>query len=403
MKTFYNSLLSLRAAYCYYSSIMMGDSGQINESERKYMQRALALASKAIGMTSPNPMVGAVLVKNGRIISEGFHKKPGTPHAEVVAITRAGKNARNSSLYVTLEPCCHVDKRTPPCTMAIIDAGIKKIFIAMQDPNPKVSGKGIDELRRHGVEVVTGVLEEKAKRLNEAYVKYITTGKPFVTLKVAMTLDGKIATPEGDSKWITGEKARTVVHRMRSYVDAVMTAIGTVNADNPRLNVRLYKKKNIKNPIRIVIDPDLDAPVDSNIFNVPPETILVTTKTNTDKAESPLSKKKKILIEKGVQILEYEGRRANLDWLMRMLGDKGICSLMIEGGSSFAASALNDGIVDKVVFFIAPKIIGGKNSIPAIGGDVFRSLDNAFKIHNVKVSRVGQDIMFVGYVGGVKQ
>jgi diaminohydroxyphosphoribosylaminopyrimidine deaminase/5-amino-6-(5-phosphoribosylamino)uracil reductase len=238
------------------------------------MKRVLRLAGKANGMTSPNPMVGAVIVKNGKIIAEDYHRKPGAPHAEALVIDRAGEKVKGATLYVNLEPCCHTDKRTPPCTKAIIKAGIKKVVIGMKDPNHKVSGKGISELGHAGIGVISGILEDDAKKLNEAYIKYITTRKPFVTLKIAMTLDGKIATPEGESKWITGEEARRKVHQLRSSVDAVMTAIGTVKADDPQLTARI--KKGIRNPIRIVIDPDFEIPIDAKILNTPPETVIVT-------------------------------------------------------------------------------------------------------------------------------
>ncbi len=364
----------------------------------KFMERALRLAAKAKGMTSPNPMVGAVIVKNGKIISEGFHEKPGSPHAEAVAIAQAGKKARNASLYVTLEPCCHFDKRTPPCTKMIINYGIKKVFIAMRDPNPKVSGKGVEELLRYGIKVNEGILEDKAKSLNEAYIKYITTGKPFVILKVAMTLDGKIANHTGDSKWITNEKSRTLVHKIRNGVDAVMTAVGTVIADNPQFTVRLYKKNPIKNPLRVVIDPTLEIPIDFNVFDCPPETILVTKKMGSQKFPQTILKKTKKLTEKGVKLLEYEGDRVDLGWLMTRLGENGITSLMIEAGSSFSANCLNQGIVDKVIFFISPKILGGKSSITAVGGDNLRDIKNALKIDPLKINKVGDDIMIEGYL-----
>jgi diaminohydroxyphosphoribosylaminopyrimidine deaminase/5-amino-6-(5-phosphoribosylamino)uracil reductase len=384
-------------------AVEMANQTQFTNADKAIMQRALALAARANGMTSPNPMVGAVLVKNGRVIAEGFHKKPGTPHAEVIAIERAGSKAKGSSLYVTLEPCCHVEKRTPPCVKAIINAEIKKVFIAMKDPNPKVFGQGINELQKHGVEVAKGLLEQKAKRLNEAYIKFITSGTPFVILKVAMTLDGKIAASDGYSKWITGEKARAIVHKMRSSVDAVMTGIGTVKADNPNLTVRHYKKREIKNPKRFVIDPGLESPLDYNIFNIPPETIVVASKTILEKVGSAFEEKKNALIKKGVHVLEYEGEKVDLGWLMKKFGEMGICSLMIEGGSSLGASSLNSGIVDKVVFFIAPKILGGRHSIPAIGGTYSRSLQESLKIDDIKITRVGQDIMIVGYVASAKK
>ncbi|GER94774.1 riboflavin biosynthesis protein RibD [hot springs metagenome] len=360
------------------------------------MKRALNLAAKARGMTSPNPMVGAVIVKGGKIVAEDYHKKAGEPHAEALAILNAADRARGSDLYVTLEPCCHLDKRTPPCTNAIINAGIKRVFIAMKDPNPKVSGKGIDELKRHKIEVVCGVLEDKAKKLNEAYVKYITTKTPFVILKTAMTLDGKIATPEGQSKWITGEAARKIVHRMRGSVDAILSAVGTVKADNPEFTVRTGQW--IRNPRRIVIDPNLEIPLDYKIFNTPPEAIIITRKQVIGNGQKAIEEKRKALIDRGIKIIEYDGDRVDLKLLMKRLGEIGITSLMIEGGSSLNAYALQDGIVDKVVFFIAPKIIGGKDSIPAIGGKTFRRLEDAFQIYNMNVKKVGQDLMMEGYL-----
>ena len=362
-----------------------------------FMNRALNLASRAKGKTSPNPMVGAVIVKRGKIIAEDYHKKAGEPHAEALALIEAGKKSKDSTLYVTLEPCCHTDKRTPPCTRAIISSGVKKVVIAMQDPNPKVSGKGVAELEKNGIEVISGILEEKARRLNEAYIKFITTKMPFVTLKVAMTLDGKIATPEGESKWITSEKARKIVHHMRGSVDAILTAIGTIKADNPELTVRLgsrAKGQVVRNPKRIVIDPNLETPIDYKVFNVPPETIVV---TRSQKSEV-IIEKLKTLTDKGVKFIEYDGDRVDLKWLMKRLGEMEITSIMIEGGSSLNAYALQDGIVDKVIFFIAPKIIGGSHSIPAIGGKEFKRLQDAFQIHNMKVRRVGQDLMIEGYI-----
>jgi diaminohydroxyphosphoribosylaminopyrimidine deaminase/5-amino-6-(5-phosphoribosylamino)uracil reductase len=269
----------------------------------------------------------------------------------------------------------------------------------MKDPNPKVSGRGIEELKKHGIEVFSGILEDKAKRLNEAYIKFITTKMPFVILKTAMTLDGKIATPEGQSKWITGEKARKIVHQMRSSIDAILTAAGTVKADNPELTVRMdqgsrVKGQGIKNPKRIVIDPEIEVPLDYKIFDVPPETIVIIRRQKTGNRK----KKEKALLEKGVKIIEYEGERVDLKWLMKMMGESGITSVMIEGGASLNAYALWDGIVDKVVFFIAPKIIGGKGSVPAVGGNIFRRLEHAYKVSDIKIKRVGDDLMIEGYI-----
>ncbi|MFO0753364.1 MAG: bifunctional diaminohydroxyphosphoribosylaminopyrimidine deaminase/5-amino-6-(5-phosphoribosylamino)uracil reductase RibD [Thermodesulfovibrionales bacterium] len=375
----------------------MDNDPLISERDRDFMQRALLLAARARGRTSPNPMVGALVTKGGRVIAEDYHKKPGGLHAEALALLTAGGRAKGATLYVTLEPCCHKDKRTPPCAAAIIASGIRKVFVAMKDPNPKVSGKGIEELKRHGIEVVDGVLAEKAAQLNETYVKYITTGIPFVTLKVAMTLDGKIATPEGQSKWITGEGARKVVHRMRSETDALLTAIGTVKADNPALTARI---RNGKDPKRVIIDPGLETPLAFHVCSVPPETLLVTRRAGGKGGlRGPArEEKKRHLHERGVSLIEYEGERVDLSWLMRVLGEREISSVLIEGGSSLNACALQDGIVDKVVFFVAPKIIGGRDSLPAIGGAAFRRLEEAHSIYAMKVKRAGPDLIIEGYV-----
>lgn len=361
--------------------------------DRFLMNRAINLASKARGMTSPNPMVGAVIVKNGSIVAEDYHRKPGTPHAEALAIKRAGQKTRSSTLYVSLEPCCHTDKRTPPCTKEIIRAGIRRVVMAMKDPNPKVSGKGMRELQEAGIEVVPGVLEEKARKLNESYIKFVTTKKPFVILKVAMTLDGKIATPEGQSKWITGEGARALVHRVRSSVDAVMTAIGTIKADDPEFTARI---RGGRNPKRIVIDPNLEIPLKSRVLRVPPETIIVT----RERAEAgDFSKRGKIdyILNTGCYVLLFK-ETLHLDWLIEKLGKMGITSLMMEGGSSLNAHALEDGIVDKVMFFIAPKIIGGRESYPVVGGRTFRRLEEAYQLKDISVKKMGEDLLVEGYL-----
>ena len=352
-----------------------------------FMKRALRLAEKARGMTSPNPLVGAVIVRNGKIIAEDYHKKAGELHAEALALQKAGDKAKGATLYVTLEPCCHAEKRTPPCCPLIVGHGIKKVVVAMRDPNPKVSGRGLDELRRRGITVVEGVLRDKAERLNEAYCKYIKTKRPFVILKAAMTLDGRIAAPDGESRWITGEKARRVVHQLRCGVDAVMTAIGTVRADNPELTSRIRCPRQ---PVRIIIDPALDTPSDYKVCNVPPQTIFVTRKGNDEK--------KNTLRAKGIQFIEFEGSRVDPAWLMDRLGSMGIVSVMIEAGSSFNAGALKAGIVDKVIFFIAPKIICGKASIPVVGGDSFMKLDDCIRLSDISVRMVGEDVMVTGYI-----
>jgi len=383
---------------------MSGES----DRDRTLMKRALRLAARARGMTSPNPMVGALIVKHGRVIAEDYHRRAGEPHAEALVIATAGAAAEGSTLYVTLEPCCHLDKRTPPCTRAIVNAGIRTVVVAMRDPNPKVSGKGIRELRGKGVEIVEGVLEGDALRLNEAYVKHVTTGLPFVILKTAMTLDGKIATPEGQSKWITGPRARQTVHTVRGSVDAIMTAIGTVKADNPELTVRLEKgtgrkTRSVRSPLRVIIDPELETPSDYRVLQVPPPTLVVTRRvSDSGRHLEARGRALRMLLDSGVEVIEHEGERVDLKWLMTRLGERGVTSLMIEGGSSLNASALREGIVDKVMFFVAPKIIGGRDSVPVVGGRVFGRLEDALVLKDVTVKKMGEDLLIEGYIASAQ-
>lgn len=363
---------------------------KLRKRDEKYMAMALRLAMRGLGMTSPNPMVGAVLVKGGKVIAQGFHEKAGSPHAEAMALERAGKKAEGASLFVSLEPCCHLKKRTPPCTEAVIRSGVKEVVAAMTDPNPAVRGKGMERLKKAGITVRTGVLEDKARLLNEAYIKYITTGLPFVTLKAAMTLDGKIATATGESKWITGPEARKMVHRMRSRSDALLTAVGTIMADDPELTARGAAKSGAagktKNPVRVVIDPELASPPGSRIFRTPPRTILVTRK--------PMPPE---LAEAGVESINYEGR-LSLKWLLERLGAMGMTSVMIEAGASLNAHAFKEGIIDKAVFFYAPKIMGGMNSLPVIGGQGAAKLADAWRLRDLSVKRVCEDFVVTGYV-----
>lgn len=357
------------------------------------MKRALVLARLGGGRTSPNPMVGAVIVKKGKVIAEGHHERAGGPHAEAVALEKAGGKAKGAELYVNLEPCCHTKKRTPPCVGAIIGAGIKKVVAAMTDPNPNVSGKGFEALERAGIEVVSGVLENEARALNEAYIKFIRTGKPFVILKSAMTLDGRIATRTCESKWITGPEARRLVHKLRFEVDAVLTAVGTVKADDPQLTCRLEEpepsgKKAVKNPIRVVIDPDMESPPASKIFKTPPQTILVTRKAAPAWLEAL----------PGVKLLQPDQREISLPWLMEELGRMGITSVLIEGGSSLNARAIEQGVVDKVMLFYAPSIMGGRESVPAFGGKGAARLSDMAKVRSLSVKRIGKDILLTGYI-----
>ncbi|HHW20953.1 bifunctional diaminohydroxyphosphoribosylaminopyrimidine deaminase/5-amino-6-(5-phosphoribosylamino)uracil reductase RibD [Thermodesulfovibrio thiophilus] len=357
--------------------------------DRFFMKKALLLAKKAGWKTSPNPMVGAVIVKNGEIISKGFHKKAGLPHAEAEAIMNAKQSIKGATLYVNLEPCCHRDKKTPPCTDAIINSGIKRVVIAMKDPNPKVSGKGIEILRNNKIEVIEGILEDEAKKLNEFYIKYITTNTPFVILKIAMTLDGKIATPSGESKWITSEKSRKLVHIMRGRVDAILSAYGTILKDNPLFTARV---KDSKNPVRVIIDPELKIPLNYHVYNPPPDTIVV---VNERKLKNS---KLECLRQKGIEVIHFSSDKVDLKWLMEELAKRHIMSVMIEGGSSLNSYALWNGIVDKIMIFVAPKIIGGAQSYPSVGGKVYKNLDEAFIIKDLKIKRLANDILIEGHI-----
>jgi len=360
--------------------------------DRDFIKRAINLASKARGRTSPNPMVGAVIVKNGRIIGEGYHKKAGQPHAEVIAIENAGKEARGATLYVNLEPCCHKEKRTPPCTTAIIRAGIKRVVVATIDPNPLVMGRGISELRSAGIEVDdTGIMEDEARRLNEMYIKFITEKKPFVILKIAQSIDGKIATSSGESRWITGEKARRLVHQLRNEVDAVMVGIGTVKKDDPSLDCRI---KDGRNPYRIILDGNLGISLDSKVLrHGDGKTIIVTTRWVDKDRIKEIEK-----LQNRVIVVKDNDGLIDMIALMEELAKMNIVSVMIEGGSSVSASALSSGVIDKVVFFISPMIIGGTDSIPSIGGRSPALLRDAVKIKGLKTRMIGEDILVEGYL-----
>ena len=359
--------------------------GPFTDADISFMKRALWLAQRARGRTSPNPMVGAVAVKEGMIIGEDYHKRAGEPHAEALVIRKLGSALRGADLYVTLEPCCHKNKRTPPCTKAIIEAGIRRVYVAMIDPNPAVSGCGVGELVSAGIEVSVGLLSDKAQRLNEAYIKHITTGMPFVTLKAAMTLDGKISDAFGGSKWITSEEARREVHRLRGTVDAVLTAKGTVLVDNPQLTCRI---KGYKNPIRVVIDPALEVPIDYQVFNNEAPTVLAYVKSlsieKTNKLEA--------LSKKGVRLMEFDTSPIALKDLLKRLGEQGITSVLIEGGSSLNNRALTEGMVDRVIFFIAPKMLCG-NSLPVTSGDGGFNVNSPVRLIGPKIKRFGDDLM----------
>lgn len=358
---------------------------------RTFMKEALRLAAKAKGRTSPNPMVGAVIVKDGKMIAGDYHRRSGSPHAEILALKKAGNPAKGATLFINLEPCCHTDKKTPPCTNAIIESGLKKVVIAMTDPNPKVAGKGIKALKSAGIGVEVGIMETEAKRLNESFNKFITKREPFVILKTAQSLDGKIAIASGESKWITGDKARQYVHKLRNEVDAVMVGIGTVIADDPSLDCRV---RGGSNPYRIIIDSSLKISLNAKVLTHDDEKTIIATTNNADR------EKINSIIKMGHKVLTVKSREGKVDLknLMKELGRLEITSVMIEGGSTLNASSLSSGIVDKVIFFCAPKIIGGVDAIPSIGGLSPSSLKNIVTVKDLQVKHTGDDFLFEGYI-----
>lgn len=355
----------------------------MNDSD--YMKRALALAEKGCGFVSPNPMVGAVIVKDGRIIGEGWHIKYGEPHAERNALASCTESPQGAVMYVTLEPCCHHGKQ-PPCTDAVLEAGIKRIVVGSGDPNPLVAGKGIKILRKHGVEVTENVMREECDKLNEVFMHYITTGRSFVVMKYAMTMDGKIACYTGDSKWITGEKARNHVQESRHRYSAIMVGVGTVLADDPMLTCRIPGGKN---PLRIICDTNLRTPLSSQIVksacDVP--TIIATCCIDKEKVKPYEAAGCRILIT------ERADGHVDLRQLTEKLGKEKIDSILLEGGGTLNWSALESGIVNKVQAYIAPKLFGGSSAKTPIEGTGAASPGDAFMLKNSRLIRLGDDFL----------
>ena len=361
----------------------------------RFMRMALKLARRGEGATSPNPMVGAVVVKNGRVVGKGYHRRAGGPHAEVLALRDAGPAARGADMYVTLEPCNHWG-RTPPCTIAIAEAGVGRVFAGMRDPNPMVDGGGFRRLADRNIEFHVGVLEEECRRLNAPFIKHITTRKPYVVLKSAMTLDGVIATRTGDSRWITGDVARKHAHRLRSVCDAVVVGIGTVRRDDPSLTVRLVRPKSGQ-PLRVILDSRLRIPLGSRVLtDVAARTLVATT------SAAPASRRRKLEKLPGVEVMVCRSRNGSVSLrdAMSRLGKRGVQSVLIEGGAKIHASALADGVVDRVAFYYAPKIAGGASSIHAVGGNGFRRISQGWDLTGVTTRRLGRDLLVEGYIGG---
>jgi diaminohydroxyphosphoribosylaminopyrimidine deaminase/5-amino-6-(5-phosphoribosylamino)uracil reductase len=363
----------------------------MTQNDAAYMKLALRLAARGAGWVSPNPMVGAVVVRDGQIIGKGYHRRVGAPHAEVEALRRAGASAKGADLYVTLEPCNH-QGRTPPCTKVILKAGVGRVVIATRDPNPRVAGDGAGFLAARGVAVEVGLLEAEARRLNEAFFKAVTTGLPLVIAKAACSLDGKIATATGESQWLTAEPTRTFAHRLRHQVDAILVGIGTVLADDPRLTTRLPHSKD---PIRLILDSRLRLPLTARVINpVSPAPTWVACRDQAPK------EKVRALQQLGVEVLimPEEAGLIALRPLLEFLGQRQIQSLLVEGGAETLGSFFDQGLVDKFYFFYAPKFLGGWNALGVLGGQGVAHLRDAPLARDLTIRRLGTDIMISGYL-----
>lgn len=356
----------------------------IEPFDAKYMRLAITLAKRGVGKTSPNPAVGCVIVKNNKIVGKGWHKKAGTAHAEINALTMAGEAAKGADLYVTLEPCCH-HGATPPCTDALIAAGVRRVMAGMVDPNPLVAGKGLQILQKAGIHAASGLLEADCRKLNPGFIKFVTKGLPYLTYKTAMSLDGVIATATGHSHWVTGDCARKEVHRLRAIYDAVMVGVNTLLADNPKLTVRHVRGRN---PLRIVLDSSLRTPLDAVLLNdgAGAETIIATLVADQQQHQPYMAKGAKVLV-----CAEKDGQIDPHDLLIK-LADAGVRTILLEGGGCLAGSLLKTGLIDEFIFFCAPKIVGadGYKPFAALG---IEKMDQAFHLKIVEQRMVGQDLM----------
>ena len=365
----------------------------MDQATESYMQRALALAARARGRTSPNPMVGAVIVRDGLVVGEGYHQRAGTPHAEVHALRAAGEQARGATLYVNLEPCNH-HGRTPPCTEALIAAGIAEVHMAMLDPNPRVNGQGRARLEAAGIRTFVGALEDEARELNESFITYITAGRPFVVAKFAASLDGKIATCTGESRWISGEVARRRTHELRDTVDAILVGANTVIADDPRLTTRLPDCE-VRHPLRIILDSRGRVPPTARVFDpaLPGQTLLATTPALPAAHRTDLE-------ARGVEVMALPADAQNgvdLSALLTALGQREVTSLLVEGGGTVLGSFFQARLVDKVLAFLAPLIIGGRKAPGAVAGEGVGCLADAPRLERVQVEWVDQDLLVTGY------
>lgn len=363
-----------------------------SRTHEAFMRRALDLAQLGVGWTRPNPLVGAVVVKEGQVIAEGYHAVCGGPHAEAVALLEAGARARGGDLYLNLEPCvAFPGKKTPPCVDAILQAGIKRVIVATADPNPHVSGRGLARLREAGVAVVEGVLADEARRLNEVFFHWIRTRTPFVVLKLALSLDGKIATRTGRSRWITGPESRRRVHLLRARYGAILVGVGTVLADDPSLTVREVEGPQ---PLRVVLDCEGRTPLTAKVLSGEARTVIATSDRMPPKTEAELR-------ARGAEVwrLPAEGDGVDLGELLRRLGVE-TDSLLVEGGSEVAGSFLSAGFVHKIAFFYAPVILGGRDAVPAVGGEGVDDPAQGIRVCDLSIERVGDDFLVTGYPAG---
>ncbi len=360
-------------------------------SDDDYMREALRLAANARGRTAPNPLVGAVVVKDGRIVGAGWHRKAGTPHAEVHALAMAGGLARGATIYVTLEPCSH-QGRTGPCAEALVRAGVSRVVLAMQDPNPLVAGRGIKILQKAGIQVECGVLEAEARALNEVFLKWIVHHEPFIVLKTAMTLDGKIATSTGESQWITNEASRQRCHELRDMYDAILVGIGTVLADDPSLTARLPGGIG-KNPVRVILDSQARTPLQARVITDGQAATIIAV---TDRAPA---ERVQALAAAGAEVLRVNaGPEVDLAGLLTILGNREISSIFVEGGAGVNGSFLQAGLVDRVYAFIAPRLVGGVKAHSPIGGQGISSLADAIVLEHMSVESLEEDILITGLV-----
>ena len=357
------------------------------QQQVKMMRMALALARRGVGKTAPNPAVGCVIVRDGAVVGRGWHKKAGTPHAEVHALNDAGDLAAGADAYVTLEPCSHYGK-TPPCAKALIEARVARVFVGMVDPNPLVAGNGIEMLRGAGIEVEVGILEGECRELNRPFIKWIQTRRPYVILKSAVTLDGKTATASGDSKWITSDRARRDVHRLRGRVDAIMVGVGTVVKDDPLLNCRVPGGKD---PLRVVVDSTLRIPLHAAVLGVRSDagTVIATCSDDRSRMESVAARGAEILICK------ESGGRVDLADLFARLGERGVQSVLLEGGSHLAGAALRAGLVDRCMIYLAPKLVGGAG-MGLFAGEGAQLMGEAIRLEGMTVRRIGVDLLVEG-------